>query len=392
MEGKEENKIQAKIEEEKLDEAKTNVQSDGKLNTINDELAEIADIKKKIKANEKAIKEEKKETGKKQNPKKARQVKELVKNIQKAKTLMLVSIKSLPSKQFQEIKKSVREHAKIKVAKKNIMLRVIKELGKDSALELKKHIKEDIALAISDIEGFELAGILVKKKTPVFAKAGQIAVNDIEVKEGPTDLMAGPAISELGSLGIQIAVEDGKISIKASRVIVKEGQEINETAASVLQKLNIQPFSVGLIPLIIYDIESEKIYTNINIDSEKVKSELKEAASKALGFAQKIVYYCKETIGYFLGKANMEGKSLENLQPKEESKKETKTEEKKEEVKETSNDKQEKSTETESKMDETNEAEKSDNVNDKDTEKKDESENIKKEKSSNSDSKNENNK
>ena len=244
--------------------------------------------------------------------KKAKEVKNLIEEIKKAKTLMIVSIKSLPSKQFQDIKKAVREHAKIKVAKKNIMLRAVKGLGKDSVLRLEKFINENCAFAISNLEGFELAGIFFNKKNPMFAKAGQIAPADIEVKAGPTNLVPGPAISELGALGLQVSVENGKLSIKASKIVVKQGQAINEGATAVLQKLNIQPFTVGLEPLAVYDTQTEKIYTDIKIDSEAARKELISAASKALGFAQKLGYYCKETIGYFLAKANMEAKAIEN--------------------------------------------------------------------------------
>jgi len=237
-------------------------------------------------------------------------VKELANKIKNARTLMIVSVKALPSKQFQEIKKSVREHADIKVAKKNIMLRAIKMVGKESILELESQIKENCAFAISDIEGFELAGILLSKKTPVFAKAGQIAQCDIEVKDGPTSLVPGPAISELGALGIQISVEGGKIAIKKAKIVAKTGDVISVNAAAMFQKLNIQPFSIGLEPVCLYDIKTEKIYSNIKIDPEGVSQELASAASRALGFAQKLGYYCKETIGYFLARANMNAHAL----------------------------------------------------------------------------------
>ncbi|MBS3079359.1 50S ribosomal protein L10 [Candidatus Pacearchaeota archaeon] len=242
---------------------------------------------------------------------KEKKVKELVEKIKKARSLMVVSIKGLPSKQFQDIKKSIREHAFIKVEKKNILTRAVKELKKDSALPLESHISDSCAFAISDIEGYELAGILAKKKTPVFARAGQIAPTDIEVKEGPTDLVPGPAISELGALGIQISVENGKIAIKKDKIIVKEGSVIHEGAAAVLQKLGVQPFSVGLNPVALYDVKEEKIYTDLKIDSDAVIANLKNSAARSLGFAQKIVYVCKETIGYFLAKANMEAKAIE---------------------------------------------------------------------------------
>lgn len=266
---------------------------------------------------------------------KAETVKKLAEKIKNSKTLMIVSIKNLPSRQFQSIKKSLRGKALVKVAKKNIMLRAIKKFGKESILPLEKQIQENCAFVISDIEGFELAGILSKEKTPASAKAGQIAPEDIEVKAGPTSLVPGPAISELGALGIQISIDEGKISIKAPKIIIKKEQVINDGAASILQKLDIHPFSVGLEPLVIYDIEKEKIYSNIKIDSEESIENLKNAAGKALGFAQKIMYYCKDTIGYLLAKANAQANKLEGLSPqssdKEEKVEEPKVEDKTEE-------------------------------------------------------------
>jgi ribosomal protein L10 len=241
---------------------------------------------------------------------KDKQVKDLAEKIKKARTLMIVSVKALPSRQFQEIKKSIRQNATISVAKKNIMVRAIKAVGKESILGMESLIKENCAFAISDVEGFELAGILLSKKTPVFAKAGQIAPMDIEVKEGPTSLVPGPAISELGALGIQISVEGGKIAIKKAKVVVKTGDVITANAAAMFQKLNIQPFTIGLEPVCVYDVKTEKIYNEIKIDTEGVAKEIGSSASKALGFAQKIGYFCRETIGYFLAKANMEGNAL----------------------------------------------------------------------------------
>jgi large subunit ribosomal protein L10 len=240
-------------------------------------------------------------------------VNRLVNGMRNTKTFMIVSIKSLPSPQFQSIKKELREHAKIEVAKKNILMRSIKGLKKESILPLEKYVQDNCAFVISDLDGFELAGLLAKNKNPVFAKAGQVANEDIEVKAGPTSLAPGPAISELGALGIQIAVEDGKISIRQPRVIVRKSEKITIAVASLLQKLDIKPFTIGLEPIALYDIKTEKIYTEIRIDSAKTVEDLKIAAGKSMGFAQKIVYYCRETIGYLLAKANAENNKLKSL-------------------------------------------------------------------------------
>ena len=77
---------------------------------------------------------------------KEKQVNELVEKIKKSRTLMIVSVRGLPSKQFQEIKKSVRSEAFVKITRKNIIFRVLEKFGDDSIKPLENHIESDIAV------------------------------------------------------------------------------------------------------------------------------------------------------------------------------------------------------------------------------------------------------
>ncbi len=258
-------------------------------------------------------KSEPKEHGKRIPEVKVKQVKDLAEQILKSRTLMIVDIMGLQSPQLQQMKKDLRQTADIKVAKKNIFLRTVKELKKANSDKLEQYIKENCAFLISEMDGFELAGMLADNKTPVFAKAGQLAPEDIEIKEGPTDLAPGPAISEFGILGIQIGVEDGKIAIKKSKIVIKKGDTIKENLAAMFQKLDIKPFEVGLNPIAIYDLKEDKIYADIKIDKKQFLENLRQSSAKALGFAQSIAYYCKETIGYLLAKANVQANALNKL-------------------------------------------------------------------------------
>ncbi|MFH1711185.1 MAG: 50S ribosomal protein L10 [Nanoarchaeota archaeon] len=238
--------------------------------------------------------------------KKVLEVENLIKN---HKTFMVCSISGLPGKQFQEIKKKIRGIAEIKVMKKSLVLRGIENSG----IEVKKmeeFIKEDSALLFSDVDAFELSGTLSESKNPVKAKIGQIAPIDIEIEPGPTELVPGPVISELGALGLKIEIVDGKINIKEKKVIVKEGQEISEVAAGLMSKLDIKPFSVSFEPIAAYDSTDHKVYTGIKIDKEKTLDDLKHVFAKALAFAVKIAYPCKESITYLLGKAASHEKAI----------------------------------------------------------------------------------
>lgn len=249
---------------------------------------------------------------KKISEKKIEDVKRFAEKIKSSEAIIILDVKGLPSKQFQDIKKKLRGSLDVEMAKKSILIRAIDAAGEGFA-GLKEHVKENCAIGFSDSDAFEIAGVLSGNRNPIGAKAGQEAPEDIQVEAGATELMPGPAISELGALGLQVAVEEGKIAIKKSKVIVKKGEKVNEDAASIMQKLGIKPFLIGLEPIVIYDKKSRKIFTDVKIDKEKTVEELKTAKVKALGFAQKIMFYCRETIGYLLAKANVGENVLEKF-------------------------------------------------------------------------------
>lgn len=234
---------------------------------------------------------------------KIKAVKELAKAIEGKNTILFASIKNLPAAQFQKIKKELSKEVIIKIIKKRALKLAIEMVKNKGVHQLNDYIKEDIAIMISDMDCFELSKKLAQSKTPVKAKTGQKAECDIEVEAGETDLPAGPAVSELSGLGLQVMIKAGKIEIRESRVIVKKDHIISEGAASIMAKLNILPFSVGFIPLVAYDSKSDKIYTEIIIDSEATLKNLKDTFMKSKSFAVNLGYICEDTIKLLIAKA-----------------------------------------------------------------------------------------
>ncbi len=272
-------------------------------------------------------------------------VEELKKLISENKTILIASIKNLPGSQFQEICKKLRGKAVVKVPKKNLIFRAIDGSDGEELKKIKENIESSIAILFSNSDAFDLAADLLKNKSPAKAKAGQEAPEDIEVKAGPTELVPGPAISELGALGIQIQIKDGKIEIKADKVIVQEGKAISQGAADIMSKLDIKPFSIGFIPLSAFDAQEKKFYSEINIDPEGTLADLKHAFGRALPFAVSIGYANSDTIGFMLSKAESHAKALDKLGPSESINDKTPEDDEKDAG---SEDKQEQSSETQS--------------------------------------------
>lgn len=244
---------------------------------------------------------------------KIKTVEELIELIKDNQTILIASIKNIPASQFQEIGKKLRGNAIIKVPKKNLILRALDKSKNQEVKKLKEQIKDSTAILFSNLDSFELAAELYKIKSSAKAKVGQEAPEDIEIQEGPTELVPGPAISELGALGIQIQIQEGKIHIKAPKVIVKKGEKISKNAADIMGKLDIKPFSIGFIPLSSLDTKNGKLYLEINIDQEGAIKELKKSYSKSLAFAVEIAYASSDTIKFLLAKALNHEKALEKF-------------------------------------------------------------------------------
>ncbi len=237
-------------------------------------------------------------------------VKNIADKIKKSNTMLVASTKKLPSSQFHEIKKNLRGKAEIVIAKKSLILRAIENVKRASVDEIKKYIVADCALFFSEMDPFSLSATLSDNQSPTRAKAGDIVPEDVTIEPGPTDLIPGPAISELSGVGLKVAVEGGKLAIKQGATIVKAGEKVKENVASVMVKLGITPLKVGFEPVAAYDSQADKVYVGIKIDKKKTLEELRDLIRRALGFAIGRNYTTKQTVLFFIAKAGAEEKAM----------------------------------------------------------------------------------
>lgn len=245
--------------------------------------------------------------------KKLKNVKELSKLMDDHKTVMIASTTGLASADLQKSRKLLRSKAVIRYVKKSTAIKSIEASKHDGIKNLVPHVIESPALIFTDEDPFDIATILAENKFPAKAKEGQIAPADIKVEAGPTELLPGPVISEFGAAGIKAGIVGGKIAVKEDKIVVKAGEKINKVVVSILQKLEITPFEVGLEAAVAYDSRDRKVYKNIKINKEGMLSELKSAFSTAYQFALQIAYPCADTTAKIVERAEREAIALNNM-------------------------------------------------------------------------------
>ena len=248
----------------------------------------------------KMVKEEKKQ-----------QVEKLKQLIEQYPVIGIIDMHKLQSKQLQIIKKKMRGKAVITLTKKSILTHAIHATKKEKILELEKILPQQPGIAFTELGGFNFYGTINKMKSSTFAKAGDVAISDIVVSEGPTDLLPGPAITELTRVGIPAGVVDGKIAVKKERTVVKKGDAISAELAVALRKLKIEPMEVGINIVAIFD--NGMIYTkeSLSLVGEGYISKLKQAYTEALNLSVAVGYIAKENIKLLLVKAIRSARAIE---------------------------------------------------------------------------------
>jgi len=243
---------------------------------------------------------------------KLKKIDEIVSKMKNSKTIGIVDIKGIPAKEFHALRSKLRDNLYIEVVKKTILKFAIERVKDDlkNINGLEDKLGEMPALVLSQVDPFKLSKIFSENRTPAFAKAGQIAPEDIVVKAGPTPFAPGPMLSDLKSKGLKVKVEAGKIAIQEDSTVVKKGEVISEDVAGLLTKLGMKPMEVGLNFVSAWndgDVFGKEVLT---FDVKEIVSKLESAASRAFKLSIGLPYPTKENISLLISKAFNEAKTL----------------------------------------------------------------------------------
>ena len=228
---------------------------------------------------------------------KAEKVEETKKLLRKYKTIGIANLYKVRASQLQELRKRLKGIAYLRVIKNTLMERAISELKDLPNIEkLKDYLKGSNLFLFTEINPFKLVLILEKSKVKGFAKAGDVASEDIVVPAGNTGLAPGPIISQLGSVGIPTRIESGSVWINRDTVVARKGEVISQSLAAILSKLGIKAIEAGLSLKVVYDNGLIIHEEDLVIDLEEYKQRISEAHLEAFNLSLNAAYPTAENI------------------------------------------------------------------------------------------------
>jgi large subunit ribosomal protein LP0 len=155
---------------------------------------------------------------------------------------------------MQQIRIGLRGTAVVLMGKNTMMRKAIKgHLENNPALEkILPHIRGNVGFVFTNGELTEVREKLLENKVRAPARPGAIAPGDVIIPSQNTGL--GPEkTSFFQALAIATKISKGTIEIINDVHILKVGDKVGASEATLLNMLNISPFSYGLQVEMVYD-------------------------------------------------------------------------------------------------------------------------------------------
>lgn len=188
------------------------------------------------------------------NQRKADYFTKLISLLDEYPKMFIVGVDNVGSNQLQQIRIALRGKG-IVLMGKNTMIRKAIKGHLDTKPELERvlpYIKENIGFVFTKEDLSEVRNLVTANKVAAPAKAGALAPIDVFVPAGNTGL--GPEkTSFFQALSIPTKIARGTIEIISDVHLIKAGEKVDASAASLLNMLGISPFSYGLVIREVYD-------------------------------------------------------------------------------------------------------------------------------------------
>merc|ERR1712012_1135119 len=167
---------------------------------------------------------------------------------------MGVGVDNVGSKQMQKIRIALRGHAEVLMGKNTMMRKAIRgHLENNPALEkLLPHIRGNVGFVFTKGDLTDVRQVIKDNKVAAPAKAGAIA--PIPVMIAPQNTGMGPEkTSFFQALNIPTKISKGTIEILNEVKLLAAGDKVGASEATLLNMLNVSPFTYGLIIEQVYD-------------------------------------------------------------------------------------------------------------------------------------------
>ncbi|KUI53969.1 60S acidic ribosomal protein P0 [Cytospora mali] len=169
-------------------------------------------------------------------------------------SIFIVGVDNVSSQQMHEIRQSLRGEAVVLMGKNTMVRRALKTFIPDSPEyeRLLPFVKGNVGFVFTNADLKTIRDKILDNKVAAPARAGAVAPADVWVPAGNTGMEPGKT-SFFQALGVPTKIARGTIEITADLKLVEAGSKVGPSEATLLNMLNISPFTYGLGIEQVYD-------------------------------------------------------------------------------------------------------------------------------------------
>jgi len=174
--------------------------------------------------------------------------------ITKYSSIFIVNVDNVGSNQMHQIRVALRGKGIVLMGKNTMVRRALRSIiGEYPQLErLLPHVRGNIGFVFTSGDLAEVRDVITANKVAAPARAGALAPRDVMVPAGNTGMEPGKT-SFFQALGIPTKIARGTIEIVSDVQVVTAGTRVGSSEATLLNMLNISPFTYGMTVVQIYD-------------------------------------------------------------------------------------------------------------------------------------------
>jgi large subunit ribosomal protein LP0 len=155
---------------------------------------------------------------------------------------------------MHQIRVALRGKGVVLMGKNTMVRRALRSIIADyPQLErLLPHVRGNVGFVFTSSDLSEIRGVITANKVAAPARAGALAPRNVSVPAGNTGMEPGKT-SFFQALGIPTKIARGTIEIVSDVQVVTAGTRVGPSEATLLNMLNISPFTYGMTVVQIYD-------------------------------------------------------------------------------------------------------------------------------------------
>jgi large subunit ribosomal protein LP0 len=213
------------------------------------------------------------------------------------KKIIVVNADNVGSSQFAEVRKALRGRAIILMGKKTLMRKAI-NMYSDRNEQLKKILpfcRGNIGLVFTNDDLVEIKNIIVEHKVAAPAKQGSISPVRVIIPAQNTG-MEPTKTSFFQALNIATKITRGSVEILHDHVLLEPGDKVGNSEATLLQMMNIKPFTYGLTITQIYDDGALYAPAVLDLTEDDLMKKFQNAVSNVAAVSLEVGYPTEASI------------------------------------------------------------------------------------------------